>query len=192
MGEFIGPGAHHGATPIKDPLIAGITAGGDSAEPAGSRPHREWAIGAMVLVLLVAGLCYWLLFKPAGSDADARAAAAELGFSVGEDWRVETIEGGFRLITDPQGSEEPLFDGYTFEMVETDAVAAPVDPSTWDPQIEGVTAYAEGEPPMQLLIDAGEHSWIVTPVTPGMYSSNENARSAWYYFATSIDFTPGS
>ena len=98
MRPFIGLAAHQGSTPTRDLCVPGITSGGDGAQPAGSRPHREIVIGAMVLIVVVASLVFWMIFKPAGPDTAARASAAALGMNVAADMRVETIDGGFRLI----------------------------------------------------------------------------------------------
>ena len=188
---FTGPAAHQGSSPTKDPRIPGITSGGDTAQPASSRPHREILIGAMVLVAGLAALAAWMLFKPAGPDTAARASAAESGLVVSTDWHVESIDGGFRLVREFTSDRVEIGAGYYFDIVQTSAVSAPTEASTWKPEVAGATAYAEGEPPLRLLIDAGEHSWIVTPRTLRIYTDDGPARAAWYDLANSISFTSG-
>jgi hypothetical protein len=158
-------------------------------EPLGTRPHREILLIAMALVLLVAGFVAWMVFKPSAPDAQARAAAAELGLVVAEDVEVESIDGGFRLFWRPDSVTDSLAMGMYFDITETVSVSAPDDLSTWEPTIAGATAYAEGEPPTRVLIDAGERSWIVTPGTPTIYQSDDLARGAWYNVASSLSFT---
>jgi hypothetical protein len=158
-------------------------------EPLGTRPHREIVLIAMALVVLVAGLVAWMLFKPSAPDAQARAAAAELGLVVSGDVEVQSIEGGFRLLWEVAPEVPSLVGPYYFDIVETAVVAAPADLSAWEPKIAGATAYAEGEPPTRVLIDAGEHSWIVTAGTPWIYGSDESTRGAWYGLANAISFT---
>ena len=187
MRPFIGPAAHHGATPTKDPRVPGITSGGDGAEPGASRTHREIVIGAMVLVVALAVLAAWALFKPAGDDSAARASAAEVGLTVADGMRVETIDGGFRIVRSFDASPTNSA-GYYFDIIESPAVSAPAEASTWNPQIAGATAYAVGGPPVRLLIDAGAHSWIATPGTPWIYADDETAQAAWDDLADSLSF----
>ena len=183
----IGPAAHHGSTPIKDPRVPGNTSGGDGAGPARSRPHREIAIGAMVLVVVLGALAAWMLFKPAGDDTAARASAAKVGLTVSSQWRVEAIGGGFRVVREfAQGS------AYYFDIVETLSVSAPANASSWQPTITGATAYAENDPPITVYIDAGAHSWIVTCGTPWIYRSDQTAGAAWHALADAISFAPGA
>jgi hypothetical protein len=80
-------------------------------------------------------------------------------------------------------------DGFFFEVIEVEAVSAPADLSTWEPKIDGATAWAEGEPPRQVFINAGEHNWMATPGTPSIYTGDGTARAAWYNLASSISFT---
>ena len=192
MWSFSGPNAHQGSTPTKDPRVPGVTSGGDGSQPASSRPHREIIIGAMVLVAGVAALVAWMVFKPAGSDAEARASAAESGLVVSSDWYVEAIDGGFHLHRAFTTNGVPIESEYYFDVVETTAVSAPADASTWKAQVSGATAYAEGDPTSRLLIDAGEHSWIVTSPSLAMYFGDEQARAAWYDLAGSIGFAPAT
>ncbi|MCB2413834.1 hypothetical protein LGT39_13365 [Demequina sp. TTPB684] len=189
MGGYNGPAAHHGSTPTRDPRVGGVTAGGDGMEPLGTRPHREVLFAAMALVLVIAALGAWLMFGRSSPDEEARADAAELGLIVPEEVDVQSIDGGFRLTWAFTPDVIDLGAGFYFDIVETADVSAPADLSTWEPTIAGATAYAEGEPPTRLLIDAGEHKWIMTPGTPTIYQSDESARSAWYYVADSISFT---
>lgn len=193
MWPTIGQAAHDGATPTKDLRVPGVTSGGDGAQPAGSRPQREIILGAMLVLLVLGSLVAWMLFKPtSGDDSAARASAAELGLSVNDDWKVETIDGGFRLVR-VFGSESAVLDaGYHFDFVETPAVSPPADASNWTPQITGATAYAEGEPPVRLLVDAGEHSWIVTTGPLTSYQGDEPGRGIWYELQNSITFTSGT
>ena len=186
------PAAHHGSTPTSDPRVPGVTSGGDGSQSATSRPHREILIGAMVLLVALSALLAWALLKPAGADTDARASAAAVGLRVSHDWTVETIDGGFSIALAFAPDGDPIDSGYTFHIVETNAVSAPTDASTWTPQVSGATAYAEGEPPERLLIDAGEHSWIVTPLTWTIYQEDTQARAAWYDVAHSISFASGT
>ncbi len=188
---FTGPAAHQGSSPTRDPRIPGVTSGGDGAQPASSRPRREILIGAMVLVAWLAALAAWMLFKPDGPDTAARASAAESGLTVSNDWHVQAIHGGFRLVREFTGDHVQIGAGYYFDIVQTAAVGAPADASTWKPQVSGATAYAEGEPPIRLLIDAGTHRWIVTPRTLKIYADDGQARAAWYDLANSISFTSG-
>jgi hypothetical protein len=185
---LIGPGAHHGATPTKDPRVAGVTAGGDYAQPVDSRP-RQWPfIIAMVLVVVLAFVAWRVVVKPAGSDAKARAAASGMGLTVADGWNVATIDGGFRLVRSSASKSDPGLSGYYFDIVLTSTVSPPADASTWNPKIAGATAYAEGNPPYQLLIDAGVHKWIVTSGARQVLGGD---LSPWYDLQNSITFTSG-
>lgn len=190
MWPIIGQAAHHDATPTSDLRVPGVTSGGDGAQPAGSRPHREIILVAMLLLVALGSLVSWMLFKSANEDdSAARAAAAELGLTVSNDWKVETIDGGFRLVR-VFGADSAMLDvGYHFDFVETPAVSRPADASKWTPHISGATAYAEGEPPVRLFIDGGKHSWIVTTGALTSYQSDEPGRGIWYELQNSIKFT---
>jgi hypothetical protein len=172
--------------------VPGITSGGEGAQPAGSRPHREIVIGAMALIVVLASLAAWMLFKPAGPDTAARASATQVGLNVSTHWRVETIDGGFRLIrTFGSANSAPTY-VYSFDFVETSSVSAPADASTWNPKIVGATAYAQGEPPLQILINAGKHSWIATISVSAILKGDQGMRDAWYDLENSISFTSGA
>lgn len=69
--------------------------------------------------------------------------------------------------------------GIYFDIVETLAVSAPADGSTWKRKIAGVMAYAEAEPPIRVLINARARSWIVTSGTPAIYLDDGTARNVW-------------
>ncbi len=184
---LIGPAAHHGATPTKDPRIPGITAGGDGAQPVGSRPRPGILIGAIVLVLALAMLAAWAVFKHVGDDSSARASAAQTGLIVSSQWTVETIDGGFRVVKPYDGNANGE---YVFKIVETASVSESANASTWDPKIDGATAYAQDSPPVRIFIDAGAHNWIVTSESPTIYVDDGIARAAWYDLAHSIRFAP--
>ncbi|WP_430868672.1 hypothetical protein [Demequina aurantiaca] len=166
-----------------------MTPPGDDSQPATTRPQLVMLIGAMVAILALAVFVAWLVFRPPGSDAAAREAAAALGIAVSDEWRVDAVDGGFniRLASTPEG--DPTDPGYAFHITETNSVAAPVDASTWTPKIAGATAYAEGEPPTSVHIDADEHNWVVTPLTLTIYQDDDQARMAWYNVANAISFT---
>lgn len=189
---LIGPAAHHGSTSTTDPRIPGVTSGGDGAQPAGERPHREILIGAMVLVLVLAALGAWVFFKPAGADMAARASASEAGLIVSDTWRVESIDGGFRLIRSLGSDPGKSGAGYYFDVVETDAAHVVTDPSSWNPDIAGATAQAAGEPPVQLFIDAGSQHWVATPNVLIFTRGDDQVRSAWYDLENSISFASGA
>lgn len=189
MREIVGPGAHHGSTPIKDPRVPGVSAGGDGAEPLATRPHREIVFAAMALVVVFAALAAWWLFKPSPSDSEARASAAEMGLHVADDVEVAAIDGGYRLFWEFTPDIPTDFGGFYFDVVQADSVSPPADLSTWEPKIDGATAYAEGEPPLQVVIDAGERYWIVTSGTATIYQEDTMARAAWYALAGGIRFT---
>jgi hypothetical protein len=161
-------------------------------EPLATRPHREIVLIAMALVVLVAGFAAWMMFKPSAPDAEARASAAALGLVVAEDVEVESIDGGFRLLWEVAPDVPSLVGPYYFDIVETAEVSVPADLSTWEPKIAGATAYAEGEPPTRVHIDAGARSWIVAAGTPWIYGSDESTRGAWYGLANAISFTSAS
>ena len=82
--------------------------------------------------------------------------------------------------------------GYSFDFVETSSVSAPADASAWKPQIAGATAYAQGEPPVQILINAGKHSWIATISVSAIAKGDQGMRDAWYDLENSISFTSGT
>ena len=184
------PGSHQGSTPTRDPRVPGITSGGDGMEASSNRPHREILVVAMVLVLALSAFVAWVLFKPAGSDAAARASAVESGLTVSPDWTVKDIDGGFTVVRDFGTGGAEIQSGYYFDIVEATEVSEPADLSTWKPQISGAVAYAEGEPVLRVLIDAGEHSWVVLPRTLSIYAGDGQARAAWYDLANSISFAP--
>ena len=71
-------------------------------------------------------------------------------------------------------------------------MSAAADASTWKPKIAGATAYAEGEPPIGLLIDAGKHSWTVTVSPSAIALGDQGVRDAWYDLENSITFTSGT
>ncbi len=146
----------------------------------------------MVLVVAVTSLVWWILFRPDGVDPAARASALESGITVRDDWNINAIDGGFTVVRAYTAGGVKIQNGYYFNIVETTSVSEPADLSTWVPQISGATAYAEGEPPFRVLIDAGDHSWIVTPRTVSVYSGDDQARAAWYDLAYSISFTSGT
>ncbi len=189
MWSFSGPNAHQGSTPTKDPRVPGITSGGQSSQPSSSRPHREIDVGAMVLVAAVTAVLAWVLFKTEGSDAAARATATEAGLTVSDDRYVKSIDGGFRVHRALNAANAPIESAYYFDIVETTAVSAPADRSTWTPRVLGATAYAEGNPTTRLLIETGEHSWIITPATLGVYGGGAEALWAWNDLVNSISFT---
>lgn len=191
MRSFIGPAAHHGSTPIRDPRVPGVTAGGDSTETGGSRPHREIVIIAMALVVAVSALSFWFIFRPTGDESAARDAAGKLGLTFADSMRVKTIDGGFRIVRSV-GTGPAHGYGYSFDIVETPSVTAPAEASTWNGTVDGATSYAEGDPPTRLLIDAGAHSWIVTSITPRIYADDGIARAAWYDLAASIMCGPAT
>ncbi|WP_062212708.1 hypothetical protein [Demequina oxidasica] len=143
----------------------------------------------MTVVLAVAVLLAWLAFKPSGSDTAARESAAALGITVSDTWRVDAVDGGFDLTLDAAPAEADASYGYSFHIAPTPAVSAPPDASTWEPNISGATAYADGEPPTRVLIDARERGWIVTPLTWSMYQDEERASAAWHDVAGAISFT---
>jgi len=145
----------------------------------------------MALVVVLAALAAWWLFKPAGDDTAARASAAKVGLTVSSQWRVETIHEGFRVVREFRTSSGTGSD-YYFDIVETPSVSAPANVSTWQPTIAGATAYAENNPPIKVYIAAGAHSWIVTCGTPWIYRSDESARTAWKNLADSISFAPSA
>ncbi len=171
--------------------MPGITSGGEGAQPAGSRPHREIVIGAMVLIVALASFAAWVFFKPAGPDTAARASATQVGLNVSTNWRVETIDGGFRLIrTFGSAYSAPTY-VYYFDFVETSSVSAPADASTWNPQIAGATAYAQGESPVEIFINAGKHGWTATISVSAIAKGEQGMRDAWYDLENSISFTQG-
>ena len=145
-------------------------------EPLAARPHREFVLAAMALVPLVAGFGAWMMFKPSASDAGARVSATESGLTVADDIEVESINGVFRLFWTFASDVPAVVRGFSFDIVETAEVSAPVDLSMWEPKIAGATAESEGEPPIRVLIDPGEHSWIVTPGRPWAHDSDESTR----------------
>ncbi len=126
----------------------------------------------------------------AGSDAAARAAAVESGLTVSPDWAVKEIDGGFAVVRAIGADGSAIQSEYYFDIVQTTEVSAPADLSTWKPRIPGAVAYAEGEPVLRILIDAGDHSWIVLPRTVSIYAGGGQALAAWYDVANSISFSP--
>lgn len=79
----------------------------------------------MALIVVLASLAAWMLFRPAGPDTVARASAAQVGVNVSTHWRVETIDGGFRLIRTFTSANSQLGYGYYFDFVETPTVSRP-------------------------------------------------------------------
>jgi len=183
------PAAHHGSTPTTDPRIPGVTPHGDDSQPASARPQLWMLIGAMAVILALTVFVAWLVFRPPGSDAAARDAAAAAGITVSSEWQVDAIDGGFniQLASTPEG--DPIDPGYAFHIAETTSATAPVDDSTWTFKIAGATAYAEGEPPTSVHINAGERNWVVTPLSLWFYQDDDQARTAWYNVASAISFT---
>lgn len=185
------PFAHHGSTPTKDPLIPGMTPGGDTAAPPTERPHREIVILSMILVLVAGALAVWMLVQPRGDDAVARdAASAAYGLEFSDDAEVALIEplvtGGFhvRFVGDEQVAEQ----GYYFDLKVTTASAPGTD---WIPtEVAGATdAWFVGDPPTSMYLQDGDTWWIATAGTPSIYVDDATARDAWYHLRNAISFT---
>jgi hypothetical protein len=146
----------------------------------------------MVLIVVLASLAAWMLFKPAGPDTAARILATQVGLSVSTNWKVETVDDGFRLIRTLGSAYSARTYTYYVDLVESWSVSAPADASTWNPQISGATAYAQGEQPVQILINAGNHSWIATISESAILKGDQGMRDAWYDLENSISFTSGT
>ncbi|MDN4478874.1 hypothetical protein QQX10_12425 [Demequina sp. SYSU T00039] len=188
------PFAHHGATPTSDPLIPGMTAGGDSAQPPTERPRRGILLLSMVLVLVAGALAIWVLFQPRGDEAVARDAAASLGLTVTDDAEVAlndaTIAGGLRVRFVGE-TDQAVEQGYYFDL---DVVTAREPGDDWIPtDVAGATgAWFVGDPPTAMYLQQGDRWWVASPGTPSIYGDDATARQAWHHLRNALLFTDAS
>lgn len=185
------PAAHQGATPTKDPVIGGLTPGGDTLEPAGNRP-RLWVIWvSMAAVAAAAVVAYLLMFAPAGDDSAARAAAAEQGIVVVDEpsIRVTEIEGGFRVTREFEADGVVTTDFFDI-LAASGPLATGDDAGAWDSvPITGATAYLESGDLPRLHVEAGSRFWTVGRGLQDLAYGGA-AQDMWPYFATIVSFDP--
>ena len=187
------PAAHQGATPTKDPVIGGLTPGGDTSEPAGNHP-RLWVIWvSMAAVAVAAVVAYLLMFAPAGDDPAARAAAAEQGILVVDEpgIRVTEIEGGFRVTREFEADGVVATDFFDI-LAASGPLATGDDAGDWDAiSLTGATAHLERGDLPRLHVEAGSRFWTVERGLQDV-TVVEPRRDTWPDFATIVSFDPSA
>lgn len=184
------PAAHQGATPTKDPVIGGLTPGGDTSEPASNRP-RLWVIWvAMAAVAAAAVVAYLLMFAPAGDDSAARAAAEQGILVVDEPGiRVTEIDRGFRVTREIEGNGVALTSFYDI-LTASGPLATGDDAGDWDAiSLTGATAYLERGDLPRLHVEAGSRFWTVERGLQDL-TTIVTARDTWFDFALLVSFDP--